>query len=62
MNVDWSQLSIGVAAVACLFGVVHMFMKFLTNCMSKQTKVLDNLVNKTERLAGKIDRCPEHKE
>jgi len=62
--VDWNIIkdaSIGVVAIACLFGVVRMFMAFLTNHMSKHTAALNNLVVKTQEMMGKVDSCP-HKD
>jgi hypothetical protein len=62
VNLNWSELTIGVASVACLFGVVKMFMTYLGNHISKHTAALNNLVVKTEHLADKIDGCPQRKE
>jgi len=52
----------GVAAVACLAFVVKTFIRFLSNHMSSITRTLQNLVNVTEDLAEKVDRCHEYKD
>jgi len=61
--VEWlDNVGVGVAAVGCLCVVVSMFIRFLSNHMSWMTRTMQNLVNVTQQLAAKIERCHEYKD